>query len=585
MNLIILPLARLAKYKRLIVEDGWQWAFFGTDSCARERVIKELSENSRYCYAKELQDVSLNHKTDFLDWIADLSKIYNSISWWATNTAYKNPLTSDLFLNYCFLTVVREWVRKGIKKRIIIVENPSLLTAFNMNFGARDVLIIDDKISAAKSLLMAKINSFAGHLLFLLKSFNGVVSYLLFFNYRKRVSEILKKKIDVLFFTYISEGSFLDSNIFRDPYMGKLKDYYEEMGLEIITINVNLTDLTVSVRKMIRQNSEVIPFIHFFRIIDICKVFLKGAPPYLEKKLPAISGLDISSIFRYEGIKEKGVVCSGILRFYAMSNIFKQINKHLRLALYPFENQPWEKMMLLALRRAKVRCKIIGYQHTSVQALCLNYFLGSGEQDIHPQPDFIVSNGKYWEEVLKSSGFSCPIKNGGSLRYRQNQPSRQPENYSSDIKEKENNILVLLNISQAYSLDLIFYLLRKPTIDKRFLLKAHPNMPEEVLRRQVKKIPENFVFINGQMDKWFELVGCCIHVGTTAAVECMMRGLRVFKYLPERIDTDPLLGIGNEDIVTDKDTPAFEKQEYSGTIEDNLIAEPFNEAVWKGFLQ
>ena len=95
----------------------------------------------------------------------------------------------------------------------------------------------------------------------------------------------------------------------------------------------------------------------------------------------------------------------------------------------------------------------------------------------------------------------------------------------------------MLSTSLVYSLDLIYYLLRCSIHDREILLKPHPDLPAQLIRKYIKRrLPDNFIFASGTMDEWMSQVGWAIHVGTTAAIECMMQGITVFKYLPERKD-------------------------------------------------
>ena len=67
----------------------------------------------------------------------------------------------------------------------------------------------------------------------------------------------------------------------------------------------------------------------------------------------------------------------------------------------------------------------------------------------------------------------------------------------------------------------------------------------------------------------------------------MMNGIKVLKYLPERIDLDPLLGIDTQqDVVTDEIKPDFKNRAHPvGLPDSSLIGEPFNRELWERLLQ
>ena len=112
----------------------WQWSFMGTDPCLRETIVTNFGDKNRHCYGRELQDISVKQKSVFLNWIALTGEKQKNNVWWATRMAYKNPLKSDFFLNSCFLVLIRKWIQSGVKKRIVITENPWLLRVCLENF-------------------------------------------------------------------------------------------------------------------------------------------------------------------------------------------------------------------------------------------------------------------------------------------------------------------------------------------------------------------------------------------------------------------------------------------------------------------
>ena len=72
-----------------------------------------------------------------------------------------------------------------------------------------------------------------------------------------------------------------------------------------------------------------------------------------------------------------------------------------------------------------------------------------------------------------------------------------------------------------------------------------------------------------------------IHVGTTAAIECMMKGIMVLKYVPERIDLDPLINMDfGQEKVSGDDVMTFGYSATLNSIDESLIAEPFNKSTW-----
>ncbi|MFH2011555.1 MAG: hypothetical protein ABIJ37_02435 [Pseudomonadota bacterium] len=580
LDIIIIPLTRLNKYKQFVVNHEWEWTFFGTDACLRENVIKKLGEGNRYYYAEELSDITIKNKKPFLDWIAEIGKKQEQPFWWGTNIAYKNPLSTDLFLNICLLTLLKEWIDKGVKKRLVIVEHPPLLKACANNLDSPAILIEKSVANCIGYTLKTVFFSWTRMLLFLIRYLNmWLLNKWFGVNYKKKLRDLFKSSPSILMYTWVEDRSFADGH-FTDIYLGKLKTFYETKGLR--TVFVISPEIPPRFMDKIYRSGEIIPTLLFISLADIISSFFHSVSFKWAKALPDFCGFDLHPVFENEKIKEKGKLCYYIALYYGFYNFFKETDINCKAIIYPFENQPWDKMAIMGMQKAESSSKMIAYQHTVVPCFLLNYFLGENEKGIHPEPDIIVANGDTWARVLKKSGFTCPIYNGGSLRYSKS------EKKEGDVRndKKEQSILVLFSPVLSYTLDLIFYLKRRPWGDKKFLLKPHPDMPEKIVRKYAGTLPDNFIFIKGPLDEWFDKVGWAIHVGTTAAIECLMNGITVYKYIPERIDVDPFFGMNlPQRIVTESDSLTFEHSKSVIRPDPDIIDEEFHEAVWNQVVQ
>lgn len=583
-NIVIVHLSKRNTLKDLVSKEGWQWSFMGTDPSVRESIIKELGQANRYCYGKELQDVSIKNKQAFLDIIAKTGENQDKPVWWATVTAYKNPLISDIFLNYCFLLLVQMWTEQGIKKRLIIMEDTWLIKACLNSFNDKSVFVAKGWCCHMKNCAKRRIFSVIGMVYTLLH----LVAWWFFdkiyaLKYRKQLADILRNKIDIIFYTWIEDRSFKGEQCdFIDPYLKALRNYCKEKRLNSITFT--LPNLSIGLLKKAYKSKEIIPAMQFAKFSDLFKSFKRSLTMKWHKPQCDINGLDFNSLFEAERLKGRSGIVTTYLNYLINLNVFKEHNITCKVIAYPFENQPWDKMLITAARQAGVDCKIAACHTITVPFLYLNFFLGKDENRSHPQPDIIMANGSYAKSVLDKAGFSCDIKNGGSLRYTSDvKPNKSQDHVNNECRDEK--VLVLLSTSLNYSLDLLFYLLRNANSNKKFLLKPHPDTPESVIRKYVSKLPSNFTFVSGSMEQWMGQVGWAVHIGTTAALECMANEINIFKYLPERIDLDPLLCTDfKQETICDNDTLRFSINENLDIPDSSLIAEPFNHHVWNEIL-
>ncbi|UCE06632.1 MAG: hypothetical protein JSW07_00915 [bacterium] len=584
-QLVIVDSTKINECENLIKQKKWRWSFMGVSSRLRERIIIQLGSKDRYFYAEELQNICIDQKGAFLDWLAEIGRRQDGFLWWATNVAYKIPCVSDLFLNYCYLILIKRWIDAKVTKRVIILENPWLLRACLFNFGSNSVNIIENNSYFLISQIKHKLVSYGRLLFFLLRSIRmWVLNKVYSLTYYEQLKNIISDKVDILSCTWIESRSFSDAdNRFSDPYLGTLNEYYKKKGLKVITTTLPVFPVEL-LRKAYKSN-EIIPSIYFVKLSDIIRSCFKSFFLKWDKNIPDNNGLDFTLLFDYEKTREKGGVCYVLLHYLACLNMFRSNKLSFRILIYPFENQPWDKMMVLAKKASKSKWKIVGCHNIGVPFFYLNFFLGEGEDKACPQPDLIASNGSHWQQVLKNAGFSCTIENGGSLRFSSKTKENKAEDQSAEIY-RDKNVLVLLSTFLYYSLDLIFFILRQSQCDKTFYIKPHPDTPEKVIRRYLPEIPDNFIFVRGSIDEWMNRSRWAIHVGTTAAFECMMHGIIVFKYLPERIDLDPLLGLNfRQKVVTDREVLKFKNKETLNVPDNSLLAEPFHKELWNEILE
>ncbi|HNW93645.1 MAG TPA: hypothetical protein PKM88_12115, partial [bacterium] len=91
--------------------------------------------------------------------------------------------------------------------------------------------------------------------------------------------------------------------------------------------------------------------------------------------------------------------------------------------IYPFENQPWERMLLTSMRSTYPDCAMVGYQHSVVSPRYLFYRSEASESAYMPQPDSIVTSGFAAAALLSHYGYRSRIIVGCGLRYAPSGPA------------------------------------------------------------------------------------------------------------------------------------------------------------------
>jgi hypothetical protein len=580
-NILIHP-HQVDKYKQYVKDKNWKWAFFGDNPVLRERIIQKLGDRNRFFYAFELNDIALRLKQNFLTTISNIGKKNEALYWWASVTSYKTPLAINLFANYCYYNLIQDLlINKDSNNYLIIIENPFLYEDVRLRNNSPFNRFTNNHLKLYLIKTRLKLLSFLKANYFPLKAIRRYIKTKeISKKYNAEIQVILSKlSYDVLMCTWIEDRSFNKvDGTFEDPYL---------KGLSEISINEDKAVLTTTLPffpvRLIEQaikSKAILPIFLFGNIADIIKAYLK----ILKYKLELNDGINCKNIITFEMLNEKGRVGESILHYFLFKKVLAS-NLSFGKVFYPFENQPYERMLCMAIQESNSNIVSIGYQHASIPSFSLNFFLGSGEGYEIPQPRYIVANSKYYKEVLIETGFTAKVINGGSLRFKSIPRVKiRTQKKKSDIIKKK--VLVILSYSVNYSSELLYFLVRKNNADMNFLIKPHPDFPEEVIRHNFLKFPKNFIFVKGNISDFFDECDWVIHVGSNAALEAINYGILSIKYLPERIDLDPLVGTKVEQvIISDKDELHFEQYNKKKEILKRVDFEPVNKKIWIDLLR
>ena len=203
-----------------------------------------------------------------------------------------------------------------------------------------------------------------------------------------------------------------------------------------------------------------------------------------------------------------------------LSHILVKIvkEKNIKNFLFPYEAQPHQHFFVKELKKNNNKLKTIGYMHTVIPPLPLDYIKREGH------PDLLLVNGIDQKRILcqKLGWKNNEIKNISSLRYNLN-----------------NSVNFNGNIFLPYFIEDVnkmFYFFKKLIdLKKKFYfpklkVRNHPSMRESYIHKKLKNKLEKYLlenkklFINRQNNRNISLF-----FGSTASViECLERGNRAF---------------------------------------------------------
>jgi hypothetical protein len=408
---------------------------------------------------------------------------------------------------------------------------------------------------------------------------------------------------EILLYTWIEKSCFASPEKLNDSYMGRLEEILSKNGETVkrLTCLAMQTKFLWKLRPFV-QNLLITPqYITFLDTVRSATSFFRITGLRI---LPKLEDGDYTLLFYRELLHEWGEpgFATYHLSYLAFRRMARYCKGRVKALIYPFENQPWEKMLCLAFRDAAPGIRLIGYQHASVPSLLLSYFLGKHESQYVPLPDVIVTNGRATLDRLKTGGFpSETLVDGGAFRFEYLFDGKKSGRLRSRTSKGEYRILVAFPTSRppaACLLQDLLELFPTPFLDPNrerpltFILKCHPDLPWGMFGNEESKLPEWFTVSAQPLSELMETVDMFLYAPPTGTwQEAYLMGLPVLKYRGEFLDVDSTDVPGVSELpVSSRDTLRRTMHGFLTQASDSVtlardgflgqVFSPVNEKVW-----
>ena len=230
---------------------------------------------------------------------------------------------------------------------------------------------------------------------------------------------------------------------------------------------------------------------------------------------------------------------------------------------WPWENHSWERAFIRHARSLGVRT--VGYQHSVVGRLMLNYSSRSNPDREASLPDFILASGPATRDRLESMDMpKARLAVGGALRF----PTTHPAAY-----DPKGPVFVALPFDRSISEQMVEAC--QKVKGWRFLIKDHPMSPfafreDDHLRRTEKSFAEH------------EGLATVLFAATTVGLEALLAGLPTLRFQPsDRIAVNILPdGIKAQAVSSDTLQDALENPFKPGIVPPESIFAPVALDLW-----
>ncbi len=547
-----------------------EWCYLGSSIRRRERVSAVLNSERRVSVAREIDLIAGRCKQPFLDWLESVGRLQRDrLGWWTSTLASRSSLQTDLFLQFCYAELIRSWIAERRGPVVVVVEDPWLILFLKRRFPDESGLVFFGGLPMGLCtntlywLARAPL-SVAHTLAYALAAFmlGGLI--------RRR--EPREGGASVLIHTWIDGRSVSQRGVFQDPYTGRLESFFTSRGQTVLRLtHWHIPPTLIPRLKSFWQDFLLAP--HYLRLSDILHAVTSRFTLSNLDSIPRMLGWDMRPLLRREMLHEWGHPAYSRYRltYLCLRRMASQWASQVKCIVYPFENLPWEKMLCLAWREASPTVRLVGYQHSSVPPLLLNYFLGQRESEIMPLPDQVIANSSYNEALLRSGGYPS-VLNGGALRYEHlflDLSAAEGRKISSDA---DRFVLVVFPTCVPYAEALFFDVmetfkdpLHVPGAQRPvpIVLKFHPVLPFKIVAPANARLPRWVSVSEQSLDQLLPKAGVLLYVPhTTSWWEAFIAGVPVLKYQTDMLDVDSSSAL-------DGDAPRICRRE---TIRDEIAS-------------
>jgi hypothetical protein len=556
-------------------------------------MLEEVFGSERKLCAGELfHRTARGLRQPFLDWLARLGTLQcDRIGWWSSSLSWKDS-SSELFLLLCYAKLAGDLIDQSVRQDsplVILVEDPWLFGQLKKDRGSHSKVVflgrarihrIADRV---RSLALGSLKRLRW-LSRILVQYARLARY-----YRADARSSVVREVGI--YSLPQERALVGSDEWRDPYFGPLSEVLARSNIEFFRFGP--AERPGFEKDLGRRRKYYWPLVMDLDFRSLVVSFFAFWAPDLPKVMK-VDDVPVNFLVKREwwffmglaSLADHRLSYELYLRFLGAQGI--------RTLIFPWENQPWEKLLVLAARLKGV--KTVGYQHSTVPVFALPHFLGRNEAAFLPLPDRILTSGESSLSVLKQGGVPGDIlRRAGSFRHLGFRP---PPLAPSAAVSRGCRILVLLPLDLAYSRSMLRALNRAfpeggRTEGLDFRLRPHPAYPYS--NEDVIKLYPKAEMDTSSLTESLAASRVALFDGSTAGVEAWLAGCRVLRFRPELLlDLVPYEMIRSDEIpVCDESNlrqallelarnTSFEPPSAARVAEvQNLLFSPVDETAWQ----
>ncbi len=338
--------------------------------------------------------------------------------------------------------------------------------------------------------------------------------------------------------TFSYDHSFDKNGVYRDVFLGQLPGYLNSKG-RIFVLSQVLGNYGFFLRHARSSEILILPLEAFLTWPDLIKAAweMLTVPVRVPQPLKFL-GQDVQGLVRRcLDATFKGVQMQHFIHWGAITHLARKVR--VRAFYMTYENYPWERMAIMALRQNSPTTKIIGIQHTVVPQAFLNYFASAAEVQHKLLPDAVYTTGEHTADIMRrySSAQSVPVAAGCALRFE------ALGGVMTAPRRRVKNILLALEAS-AKTEAMVRSVFDQLQGDGHYQVRVrtHPLLPWKVLAEKMHlQAQGNTAESTGSLQEDLTWADAVIYWSTTVSLEALVMGKPVIHFKnPGLLSFDPL---------------------------------------------
>ncbi len=535
---------RLTSVSRMLESEPRPWAYIGSDFNRARQLADNLSGLGEQIKLEPLNEIAVSLREQYIDYIGQMSEQFASLAWWESRISEKDPHGSTFFQNLCLLERCTRLIRE-YSNPVLIIDNYAIYRQVCRMAGQRPGLgpygrhMVKSRAYRWLQLLPRRSFFIFDQIRKVMISKRRLRRY-----YRSNLTELRTQEISILQ-TWMDSRSFSVPDDYTDAYFGQVAEMAKGKGesIAIMPYVLQAIDYSLAITKIVDLKDRIFIVPHYFLSwTDIFRMMSANLFPGFRGNPPLFRGANVRGLLADDLLADRinNRCCHDRLYYYLPTRL-KAWGLNIKRVIYPFENQTWEKDLLLGMGQAYPSATTVGYQHSSYSNLSLNYFIAACEQTIAPIPDKLLAVGEHTRKTLKQS-FGCAVEIGGAVRYQ----------YIFDIKPVspagQGDVVIATSIELEESAELLDKCIKAlGGTDYCVILKSHPLLPSERLISflGLSSLPDNFKISTEPLVDLLKKTSLLIYDTTTVALEALafsIPALQVasnFKIMDDRLADFP----------------------------------------------